>query len=149
MVDQTKAGSIDGFFLDSLSYMHIKRHLSDKNFSKDVFNFFHSESKATEIEFPGDKKERSVYGILLKDRKDYDFFRFAFEDNKEEFDMCNRWGMGTVKSVKKEIKDIFSQYGGYIFPMFYTNLAFVVIDLCFVIVYEILLSYYKKKTKRQ
>ena len=146
LIALTQNDSIRGFFLDTFTYMHTKRHFHETGMPRQVLDFIMNQSTETEVEFPGAKEERSVYGILIKDKRDFEYFRYAFEDHKEEFDMCERWGLNIRKTGadKKKKQGIFSPSGGHFWPLFTGNVVVLLVLLCFGIVYEIVRIRYNK-----
>ena len=149
LVEGVKNDKISGFFLDTFTYMHVIRHSEETNLSEEVLRFIHNGSKATEIEFPGEKKERTIYGVLVKDKDFYEFLRFAIFDHKEEFDMCERWGLSITKTAPKTsngLNGLFAPSGEYFWPLFIGNMVVIAVILCFGGIFEVI--QYKKKMKK-
>ena len=101
------------------------------------------------MDYPGGKVERSNYGVLVRNKTDYNYLRFSLEDNNEEFEMCKRWELHIASGdkISQHTAHIFSLSGGYFWPLLVGNVVCVVLIICFGFAYEIFRVRHTKKKK--
>ena len=92
LINKLRNGSIAGFLLDKPAYMDIQRssiHIVNQpnHKRKDVALFFLNDTLRTKLEWVG---EPLSYGILVKQTKDYEYFKYFVMDNHLIFKTCTQ-----------------------------------------------------------
>ena len=82
LIKNLKRGRIDGFLIDKYTYRSFKENLLLMIKNEEIVKFFLSGTIITDVQHRG---EDLSYGVLIKFKKRYDYFKPMFESNKLAF----------------------------------------------------------------
>ena len=146
LLTQLRTESINGFVVDKqvyvstlTTYKQIAGHGNHQQ--KTDANFFLSETLHTEIPHSG---EVYSYGILVKERMDYEYFIDFIKDNKHNVQICKELHMHTQPNHQgKNTRNIFSSE----FNLFRRVLKGIAIILGFLILFGLLYEIMRRKLR--
>ena len=119
MIDRLREKHISGFLLDKYSYAYVYAHMahlvhtsgssgSGEGISEALY--FLNKTHHNVITRSG---EINSYGILIKERADYNYFRWFVSDNVQNIQVCKEMHMHVVPPDKEvHVHDIFSRESG-------------------------------------
>ena len=82
LIKNLKRGRIDGFLIDKYTYRSFKENLLLMIKNEKIVKFFLGGTMITDVQYRG---EDLSYGVLIKFKKRYDYFKPMLESNKLAF----------------------------------------------------------------
>ena len=133
LVRSLERGEIDGFLVSRSTYYYYARVTHDvKKYRLKAASIRHVKMVKTEKHFRG---EKLVTGMLVKSRKDYEYFRQYFKSNWLQIQGCYSYDLNYKD--KKFVRDGSNPVAGLFFPFFGGSLIILAVIGFFGIIYEI------------
>ena len=135
LIEKLKDKKIDGFAIDRYVMLMLYRHLQQTH--PGIVQFLKTATVRTELEYGGAPLS---YGVLVKDREDYDFLVGFVEDNKNVLNTCNKLLISNLTSDAHEAsvtRSIFLVSEVVYWPTFGALMATIGLLFCLGMGYEL------------
>ena len=133
LVAKLKSKEIDGFAIDRYVMLMLYRHLEQTH--TNIVHFLKTKTVRTELSYGGVPLS---YGVLVREKEDYDFLVGFVEDNKNVLNTCNKLLISNLKCEAHESEEsasIFLVSGTVYWPTFGTLSGTISLLICFGMIY--------------